>query len=150
MDLSCKRLLSSFYSRSSNTCFTLQPPDSRFPERPGGSSENIVPLPAPSDPPPPPPTAPAFLSPTSTNVSSYLVTRVLFFLPPSQPPTVMILFHRTWPLPVPLFTALTRTHTRARTRQATLPALKVQPGSAIDASKSDPASVTGRRRSTAA
>lgn len=35
----------------------------------------------------------------------------LVFFP--QPPTVRILFHRTWPLPVPLFTTLTRTRAHA-------------------------------------
>lgn len=126
----------------SHHLFSLQPSDSRFPQRHGGSSENIVPLPALCE---PSASTPTFLSPTSTYASSYLVTRALFFFPP-QPPTIMILFHRTWPLPVPLFTTLTCTRAHASD-----PHSKIQRGHQfLDASKSAPASVTGRRWPAAA
>lgn len=111
MDLSCKRLLSFFTPRSLITFSPVSLPTAGFPRGMVDLLRTLFHFLPSLNPPPPPVSTPTFLSPTSTNASSYLVTRALFCSP--QPPTVMVLFHRTWPLPVPLFTTLTSTRTHA-------------------------------------
>lgn len=86
--------------------FSPQPSDSRFPERHVDLLGTLFHFLASLNPTPPPP--PSYLLPPQT--LPLILSPGPYFFPP-QPPTVVILFHCAWPLPVPLFTTLT--HTRA-------------------------------------